>query len=96
MKWLNYGTKRQKQLVEAFRISDRTELYHCYKSPSADKYHAWLRCKQMCDNFNGYYLCITRYNSWTFSAAFIYNHPITGNVILCTITKDNVYFCDYM
>lgn len=53
------------------RSGATTELWGCYKAPSAAKRYAFENCKRVCKQYNGRNLRIIGHNCQTFSAGFI-------------------------
>ena len=75
-----------------YLYSDATKLEDVYGRYSAAKARAFEYCERLCDELNGYDLCITGHNSMAFSVGFEFPHPETGEVCLAKITKDYNYF----
>ena len=66
-------------------------LYDVYKSFSGTKLLAWEYCQAKCCEMNGRNLTVLSYNTSTFSAAFEYQHPDTGVLMLHVETHANSY-----
>lgn len=62
-----------------------------YGSYSAAKARAWERCKSLCAELDGYYLCITSANTYMFTAQFEFDNPENGRPMVCHITPSRTY-----
>lgn len=90
--------KKYAALLESYRHAVNTSGYSmvrdCYDRPSAVKDAAenriWLQMKER----NGYGYTVTGYNCMMFSCAYIFPHPVDGNMILCYETPYNTYYID--
>lgn len=71
-----------------------TTLDECYKHPSEAKRYAFRRCKNLCNELNGFNFCINGYNCMAFTVIFDFEHPETGELMRAHITKDynHLYF----
>ena len=72
--------------------SDDTRLEDVYGRYSAAKARAFRYYEELCEELNGYCLCITAHNTMTFTVGFEFPHPETGEIRLAKITKDYNYF----
>lgn len=75
-----------------YLYSDDTKLEDVYGRYSAAKARAFRYCEELCEELNGYCLCITGHNSQAFTVGFEFPHPETGEICLAKITKDYNYF----
>lgn len=62
-----------------------------YGSYSAAKSRAWERCKSLCVELDGYYLCVTSANTFMFTAQFEFDNPENGRPMVCHITSTKTY-----
>lgn len=62
-----------------------------YGSYSAAKARAWERCKSLCVELDGYYLCVTSANTFMFTAQFEFDNPENGRPMVCHITPTQTY-----
>lgn len=90
--------KKYAALLESYRYAVNTRGYRmvhdCYDRPSgakdAPENRIWLQMKER----NGYGYAVTGYNCTMFSCAYIFPHPVDGNLILCYETPYNTYYID--
>lgn len=47
-------------------------LYYAYENPSVAKQNAWDYCVNLMDKYNGYGLRVVSYNTFMFTAAFLF------------------------
>lgn len=71
------------------RKGDR--LDDVYGSYSTAKAAAWESCERLCDELDGYYLCITSANAFAFTAQFEFDNPDNGRPMVCRITPTRTY-----
>ena len=50
-------------------------LYHAYTRPSTAKERAWNYCIELMEKYNGYGLKVLSYNTFMFTAAFLFTDP---------------------
>lgn len=62
-------------------------LSDVYDSYSSAKETAWEYCRELCEKYNGKDFVITGHNCMTFSVAFDFMHPETGEYMTARITK---------
>lgn len=90
------GTKKQKSLVYAHDSAREQSIYDCYARPSDYKVSAWRACEWKQRELKGFDMKVNSYNTFMFTASFLFSDPDTGVVKLYTITKDRDYVCDYI
>lgn len=74
-----------KNIVYPLRLSD------VYKSPSEVKRIVWDYCERKAVKMHGRRLTVLAYNSFRFTAAFEYDDPVTGVLMLHVETPQNSY-----
>lgn len=84
----NITKKQQAAVYNAWKNSRDSELYHVYKDASALKWQAMEYCKKLCRDLDGHWFRIIGHNCMTFSVAFIYADPETGEEMMAYITRD--------
>ena len=62
-------------------------LHDVYDTYSSTKKEAWERCYDLYKKYNGKDFVITGHNCMTFSVAFDFMHPETGEYMTARITK---------
>lgn len=70
MKTLNPNTKKAKAFIEAYNVSNATELYHVYGKFSQKKELAMYICRQKCLNDGRYDLRILSANTFQFTCGW--------------------------
>lgn len=66
-------------------------LSDVYGSYSTDKAAAWENCERICEELDGYYLCITSANIFMFTAQFEFDNHENGRPMVCHITPSHTY-----
>ena len=85
-------TKRQQQMVNAWRRSEVETIWQAYKNPSYAKEKAFNYCMNKCKEMNGYRPRITGSSCFVFSFAFVY--WLDGKEYMHYETAQNTYdFC---
>lgn len=84
----NISKKQQEAVYNAWKNSSDTELWHVYRSASTAKQQAMEYCKELCHELDGNWMRIVGHNYMTFSVAFIYPNPETGESMMAYITRD--------
>ena len=64
-------------------------LSEVYGSYSSAKAAAWKHCERLCAELDGYCLCITSANTYTFTAQFEFDNPENGRPMVCRITPSH-------
>lgn len=65
--------KKQLQILEQHKKSDKITLLDAYKKPSLDKQHAYKECKKIFNELNGKDFKIISKNIYVFSIGFYYD-----------------------
>lgn len=90
---LNKNTQKAKQFIYNYnRANNDGNLYDVYKNNSCKKYLAIMRCKDICNYYNGKEPKITSYNTFVFTYAFITEQD--GKKQLVYITPNNDYIIE--
>ena len=78
------------------RIAEGYSLFDIYDHFSAAKYNAWSQCHVSCIILNGWGLCITSHNTFTFTVMFDFENPENGREMRAVITRDHkhAYYLD--
>ena len=96
VKSTNY--KKYAALLESYRHAVNTYGYRmvrvCYDKPSAAKEAVEDRIWDEMKERNGHGYAVTSYNTMFFSCAYLFPHPVDGNIILCYETPYNTYYID--
>ena len=82
-------TKMQARFLENYRRATATELCHVYKSFSSAKTSAWVYCKNLCKELNGWGMKICSHNAQIFTVGFLFMKD--GKEHLCYITPNHGY-----
>lgn len=80
-------TKRDRQIVEAYKDSTKWNLWFAYKSFSKAKDRAWDYCEYLCKEMNGKDLKVISANTSFFTAGFLFYED--GQEKLMYITKSD-------
>ena len=67
--------------------ADCDKLSDVYKNPSKAKVKAYERCFELCKKYDGFDFCITGHTCHTFTVAFDFMHPETGEYMTARITR---------
>lgn len=71
MKTLNKTTKQAKHFIDEFNYSAKyTDLWKCYKKPSATKWRAENYCRQRCKVENGFDFRFIGFNTSYFTVGY--------------------------
>lgn len=90
MKKLTQLQKQAKARISDYNRSSDYNLHDVYKtSYSYKKEQAFDYCKELCNEYNGRDLRIISYNTFIFTAGFIYNDKIEGVIKFMFITPSN-------
>lgn len=93
MEKLNKNTQKAKQFIENYkRAKNNGNLFDVYKNNSCKKYLAIMRCKDICQAYNGKNPKITSYNTFVFTYAFIVENDIQKQLVY--ITPNNEYIIE--
>lgn len=87
--------KQMKQAYQQFSDSNISDIHYLYDSFSTNKYIAYLNCKVLCKNMNGYGFTLWGKNTFGFSAGFEYLDD-NDNTHFVWLTKDNSRDCIIM
>lgn len=66
-------------------------LCDVYGSYSAAKAQAWEHCESLCEELDGFNLCVTSANTFVFTAQFEFDNPENGRPMVCHITPSRTY-----
>lgn len=66
-------TKKQLQILDQHKKSNKITLLDVYKKPSSDKQYAYKECRKIFDELNGKDFKIISKNIYVFSIGFYYN-----------------------
>ena len=75
------STKRGQNLLARAKHNEGTELYEVYGSYSSAKARAMKECKEKCSAMDGTNFHIISHNGWSFSVAWNFINPDTGEVM---------------
>lgn len=70
-----------KNHIGKYEVSEMYSIRHAYNKPSYAKRLAWLHCYAECDRYNGHDLKIISFNTFNFTAGFLYEDSETGVVM---------------
>ena len=79
--------KQLRYAYERWQNSELDELYKAYSSASAAKWRAWEHCKETCYVLGGWGLRVITYNTYMFTAGFMFEED--GVKKFCYITPTN-------
>lgn len=84
-------TKREQERtaranIRSYRNSTCYELWDAYGRCSVKKREAWEYCKRLCREFEGEDLKVISYNTYMFTAGFMYADPKTGELMFMYIS----------
>lgn len=82
-----YNTKDMKERFNSYRRSTDSELWEVYGNYSSAKINAMRYCHDLMEELNGWALRIVSHNIMQFTAGFMFEHPETGELYFCYITK---------
>lgn len=70
-------------------------LYHAYARPSVAKQRAWAYCEELMNKYEGWGLKVLSYNTFMFTAAFLFEDKETGVIQMMYITPNYDVAVDY-
>ena len=81
--------KAPREYCEGYTLAD---VYNRY---SRAKENAFEYCRELCNKYNGWGLCISSHNSQCFTVMFNFEHPENGRTMVAKITRDynHAYYC---
>jgi hypothetical protein len=84
----NYQTLTAQANISKYRTSSDYSLSSVYGRYSDAKARAWRYCEQLCAKHNGWGLKVLSYNTFMFTAGFLFEDPETGVVQFMFITPN--------
>ena len=81
-------TKRDKAIVEAYKASNKGNLWFAYKSFSKAKAEAWDYCEALCKEKNGEDLKVISANTSFFTAGFLFEEEGRDYLMYITASDD--------
>ena len=78
---------------EAYLRSEKYSLFDAYDRPSIHKERAWLYCRDLCAQCNGYGLKVISKNTFIFTAGFLFLSP-SGKQMFMFITPNYNRVCE--
>lgn len=88
-------TRAARGNINKYDNSKLYTLYHAYTRPSTAKERAWNYCVELMVKYNGYGLKVLSYNTFMFTAAFLFTDPENGNIKMMYITPNYDVAIDY-
>ena len=82
-----YNTKEMKGRFNSYRRSTDSELWEVYGNYSSAKINAMRYCHDLMNELGGWDLRIISHNCMQFTVGFMFNHPESGELCFCYITK---------
>lgn len=74
--------------IDRYDNSTNYTLHHAYDRPSYAKERAWKYCLDLMEKFNGYGLKVISYNTFMFTAGFMFTDSKTGVLQFMFITPN--------
>lgn len=81
--------KKDKEILESYRRSDKINLYQAYGRFSDAKAEAWEYCERLCKERSGWGLKVISYNRFFFTAGFLFEDD-GAKLMYITHTDDRV------
>lgn len=83
-----------KNLFLEYEKAETKTLYDVYTKPSVAKERAWERVLRLAKTFDGIEIKVVHFNTFSFTAGFMFPDAETGALQFAYITKDNIYVWD--
>ena len=80
--------KQVKNVYPVYQKSRYTDLWQVYESASSGKRNAWEYCKKLCYSQQGIGLKIISYNTYTFTAGFVFEEDGVNKFMYITPSRD--------
>lgn len=90
-----YEVKMAKGSIDRYNNSTYTSLNDVYAKHSEKKSNAWEYCRRLMATLNGYGLKVLSYNTFMFTAGFLFTDESTGVVKFMYITPSYDCAVDY-
>ena len=92
---VNQQKKVARGNINRYENSKDYTLYHAYNKPSTAKTSAWNYCMNLMSKYNGYGLKVISYNTFMFTAGFMFTDKETGVIQFMFITPNYDIAVDY-
>lgn len=92
---VNQQKKVARGNINRYSKSDLYTLHHAYGRPSYAKENAWNYCIDLMRKYDGYGLKVISYNTFMFTAGFMFTDKETGVLQFMFITPNYDIAVDY-
>ena len=92
---INRQAKVAQGNIDRYNRSDMVTLNHAYARPSTAKENAYWYCRRLMAKLNGWGLKVISYNTFMFTAGFLFKDKETGVIKFMYITPNYDIAIDY-